>query len=367
MTLATNDRSTDQRALEIEAVSHRYGRGARSVVDQVSLRVEAGEIVCLFGPSGCGKTTLLRLVAGHERLQSGRIRMDGGIVADPGSHIAPERRPVGLVFQDYVLFPHMTVAENIGFGLRDHKRAERIAVIDRLLNRLGLGGFQSRYPHELSGGQQQRVALARAIARKPNILLLDEPLASVDLTIRRKLQEDIRAIVHDEGLAALFVTHDADEALVMGDRIALFNEGRLVDLNRPSELFHNPCSSQAALLFPGTQIVEGRVENGRFQSLFGDIAVQMKEGPALCVVGPEGFTLSDGGDFEITDCRFSPWPGADWLIHVQHRKTGARIKARAKAPLEPGCFTACSLNGKDIRYIDERNSEDDVKTLGPAA
>ncbi len=366
MTLATNNRPADRRALEIEAVSHRYGRNARSV-DQVSLTVEAGEIVCLFGPSGCGKTTLLRLVAGHERLQTGRIKIDGGVVADAGSHSAPERRPVGLVFQDYVLFPHMTVAENIGFGIRSQRRAERIAVIGGLLNRLGLGGFESRYPHELSGGQQQRVALARAIARKPKVLLLDEPLASVDLAIRRQLQEDIRAIVRDEGLAALFVTHDADEALVMGDRIALFDQGQIVDLNRPSDLFHTPRSSQAALLFPGTQAVEGRVKNGRFLSLFGHIAVPIKEGPALCIVGPEGFSLTNGSDFEVTDCRFSPWPHSDWLIHVRHRKTGTGIKARAKAPVEPGRFTACELNGKDIRYIDERNSEDDFETLGPAA
>ncbi len=210
--------------LELENVSHAYG--TQLVVDHLSLRLAEGEIACLLGASGCGKTTVLRLIAGFETPKTGTIRLRGETVAQPVRSLAPERRRVGMVFQDYALFPHLTVAGNIGFGLKDTSASAR-RQIDELLALVGLSGSGKKYPHELSGGQQQRVALARALAPRPHLLLLDEPFSNLDVALRERLSLEVRAILKQAGMAAILVTHDQHEAFAVASRQRVRRRQRL--------------------------------------------------------------------------------------------------------------------------------------------
>ena len=210
-------------------------------VNDVSLDVNQGEILALVGPSGCGKTTLLRLIAGLETPDSGAIELDGNPVAARGFFVPPEKRGVGFVFQDYALFPHMSVAENIAYGL--HKSTEgRARRIDELLELVGLGSLRDRRPHELSGGERQRVALARALAPAPKILLMDEPFSNLDPNLSARLQQEVREILHKAGITVIFVTHDQEAALSMGDVVAVMENGRIQQTGAPDEAFHQPVS-----------------------------------------------------------------------------------------------------------------------------
>jgi iron(III) transport system ATP-binding protein len=244
--------------LELASVSLRYPRAAagRTAVDGVSLGLAAGEIGVLIGPSGCGKTSLLRAVAGLERLQAGRIAIEGEVLSDAaaGVHVAPERRRVGMVFQDYALFPHLPVAENVAFGIAGWPRAEREARVQQMLELVGLAHAARRAPHQLSGGQQQRVALARALAPRPRLLLLDEPFSSLDVDLRERLAQEVRAILKDSGTTALLVTHDQFEAFAVGDRIGVMNRGRLEQWDDAYALYHRPL----------TRFVAGFIGHGVF-------------------------------------------------------------------------------------------------------
>jgi iron(III) transport system ATP-binding protein len=241
----------------VHGVDKRFGE-VEAVLD-TRLCVERGEIVALLGPSGCGKTTLLRLIAGFETPDAGTIELDGRPVAGTGSWVAPERRRVGMVFQDYALFPHLTVAENVGFGLSRARRRGRLAELLRLTDLDGLG---ARYPHELSGGQQQRVALARALAPDPELILLDEPWSNIDPHLRGVLRDEIAAILRGVGVTAVLVTHDRDEAFSLADRVALMLDGTIVQEGTPEELYLNPASRWAAEFVGAGNFLAGRVENG---------------------------------------------------------------------------------------------------------
>ena len=192
--------------------------GAAHIVNGVSLQLEQGEIGCLLGPSGCGKTTLLRAIAGFQSLQVGSISIDNNTVSESNKTVPPEQRGVGMVFQDFALFPHLNVADNISFGMRKASSTERRKRVDELLDRIGLPGYHKRFPHELSGGQQQRIALARALAPKPGLLLLDEPFSSLDAELRERLAVEVRELLKNEGITALLVTHDQQEAFAMADK-----------------------------------------------------------------------------------------------------------------------------------------------------
>lgn len=227
-----------------------------SVVRGVSFTVQKGQILALLGPSGCGKTTTLRLIAGFEKLDQGRIEIAGTVVADGKLDVPPEKRRAGIVFQDYAIFPHLSVAENVGFGL---PRRERPYRVPEMLKFVGLSGLEERMPHELSGGQQQRVALARALAPNPVVLLLDEPFSNLDAALREEMRMEVRRLLKGSGTTAVFVTHDQEEALFMGDEVAVMNAGRIEQSGSPEQIFHQPQTRFVAEFLGNTDFVQGRV------------------------------------------------------------------------------------------------------------
>jgi iron(III) transport system ATP-binding protein len=250
--------------IRLESVTKRFGDVV--AVDGASLCVERGEVVALLGPSGCGKTTLLRLVAGFERPEAGAIEVAGRAASGPRTWVAPEERRVGMVFQDYALFPHLTVAENVGFGVARRTRATRVP---ELLATVGLDGLGRRYPHELSGGQQQRVALARALAPAPELVLLDEPWSNVDPFLRETLRAEVSEIIRPLGVTVVLVTHDREEAFSLADRIALMRDGAVIQEGTAEELYFAPVSRWAAEFVGAANVLAGEVVDGRVQTPVG--------------------------------------------------------------------------------------------------
>ena len=282
--------------LEVEALRHAYGE--RTVLREVDLSLAPGEVHCLVGPSGCGKTTMLRLVAGLEPVQSGRIAIDGEVVAEPGYACAPEARRVGLMFQDFALFPHLRVLDNIAFGLRglDHRARRRRAL--ELLAQVDLDAHADSYPHMLSGGEQQRVALARALAPKPRLMLLDEPFSSLDAMLRAHVRDDAIALLRTAGTPVLMVTHDADEAVRVADRIHVMQDGRMLQHGTPAELYAHPANPFVAGFFGPLNRYKGWVVGGLVSTPLGPLEVaDLADGTAVDVlIRPEGVRLlRDGG------------------------------------------------------------------------
>jgi len=270
--------------IRLEGVTKRFGDVV--AVDAASFCVERGEVVALLGPSGCGKTTLLRLVAGFERPDAGTVEINERPVSGRGVWVPPERRRVGMVFQDYALFPHLTVAENVGFGLPRRARPVRVA---GLLAIVGLEGIGGRYPHELSGGQQQRVALARALAPAPELVLLDEPWSNVDPFLRESLRSEVVEIVRPLGVTVVLVTHDREEAFSLADRIALMRDGRVVQEGTSEELYFAPVSRWAAEFVGAGNVLPGRVVSGLVETALGAFPVNgaRVNGSANVLVRPE--------------------------------------------------------------------------------
>ena len=257
----------DRIRLALDGIHHAYGETA--VLSDVSLELGAGELLCLLGPSGCGKSTLLRIAAGVERQQRGTVALDGRVVSDAGRHLPPEGRSIGLMFQDFALFPHLSVARNVGFGLSGPGRSERV---ERLLARVGLTRHADKYPHQLSGGEQQRVALARALAPRPPILLMDEPFSSLDNRLRDGVRDQTIDILKEEGTAVVLVTHEPEEAMRMADRIVLMREGRVVQEGAPYAIYNNPVDKEAAMLFSAVNVVRGVVRDAGADTAYGRFA-----------------------------------------------------------------------------------------------
>ncbi|MBN8558867.1 MAG: ABC transporter ATP-binding protein [Burkholderiales bacterium] len=303
--------------LRIDQVEVRYPGAAQPAVHGATLTLRAGDIGVLIGPSGCGKTTLLRAVAGLERVSAGSIRLGDELVSSARVHVAPERRRVGMVFQDYALFPHLDVAHNVAFGIRQRPAAERAARVAEVLALVDLAGAQGRFPHELSGGRQQRVALARAMAPAPRLLLLDEPFSNLDVDLRERLAHELRGILKAAGATALFVTHDQLEAFAIGDQIGVMHEGRLHQWDDAYSLYHRPA----------TRFVADFIGHGVFV-------------PARIVACGDGARLDTPlGPLEhLTDC---PLPGAypqgrcdlllraDDIVHDDGAPVQARIVRKA--------------------------------------
>ena len=255
-------------------------------LDGIDLDVAPGEIVCLLGPSGCGKTTLLRVISGIERPSSGRVLINDMEVAGPNRFVAPESRNVGLMFQDFALFPHLSVLENVAFGLRSLAVEERARAARALLDRVGLTGFADAFPSTLSGGQQQRVALARAIVPRPAVMLMDEPFSGLDVQLRDAMQEETLGLLRETRATSLIVTHNPEEAMRLGDRIAVLAAGRIVQAGKTEQLYLNPASLFVARLFSEINEIPARVSGGRIVSAAGTFAsAGLSEGAAavLCI------------------------------------------------------------------------------------
>ncbi len=252
--------------LELQQINKSFG--SARVVDDLSLQVAPGEITCLLGPSGCGKSTTLRIIAGIERQDRGSIIENGAVVSDDGIHLAPEDRSIGLMFQDFALFPHLDVAGNVSFGLTGSKsnKAKRVG---ELLERVHLAGFQTKFPHQLSGGEQQRVALARALAPKPAIMLMDEPFSGLDNRLRDGIRDETLMVLKEEGTAVVLVTHEPDEAMRMADTIALMRGGSIVQIGNPYNLYNSPVDKAAAAFFSDINIIRGRSNGALTETPFG--------------------------------------------------------------------------------------------------
>ena len=284
--------------LHVEGLTHRFGE--RTVVDGVGFDVAPGEVHCLVGPSGCGKTTTLRLIAGLEDVQAGRIVIGGRVVGEPGRCLAPEDRRVGLMFQDFALFPHLRVADNVGFGLRGLDAAARRGRVGRWLERMRLGSHARSWPHTLSGGEQQRVALARALAPEPALMLLDEAFSALDTTLRAAVREESLGVLREAGTPTLLVTHDAEEALQVGDRIHAMRAGRIVQSGSPSQLYRHPADAFVAGFFGPVNRFVAKVNGGRVVTPVGTVpADRAGEGAEVeAIVRPEAIRLrpsADGG------------------------------------------------------------------------
>lgn len=261
--------------VELRDVTCRYHRADLPAVAHVSLSIYPGELVALLGPSGCGKSTTLRLIAGLEQPDAGEIWLNGTLVASASVATPPEARRLGMVFQDYALFPHLTVAENVGFALHRMPSRERQAHVGEALELVNLAAFASRYPHQLSGGQQQRVALARALAPRPPVVLLDEPFSNLDAALRSQMRDDLRDILSRAGATAVFVTHDQAEALALGDRIALLNNGQIEQIGAPDTLFQSPRTRFVAQFMGQADFVPATVTSTGLETELGMLTQQV--------------------------------------------------------------------------------------------
>ncbi len=252
--------------LEIRNITRSFD--GRRVVDGVSLTVMPGQVTCLLGPSGCGKSTTLRMIAGIEMQDSGEIYVDGALVCDTVFRVPPERRNIGIIFQDFALFPHLSVGENVAFGLTGSKASKRARAAE-MLDRVALGRFIDAYPDSLSGGEQQRVALARALAPKPRIMLMDEPFSGLDNRLRDGIRDETLALLKEEDTAVLLVTHEPDEAMRMADEIALMREGKIVQQGAPYNVYTRPIDRAAVAFFSDTNVLRARVEGALAMTPFG--------------------------------------------------------------------------------------------------
>lgn len=278
-------------ALEFIHVTHIYG--SQPALQQVSFKVSQGQILCLLGPSGCGKTTALRIAAGLEQPQYGQVLLNGQVVSGEGCFVPPERRGVGLLFQDYALFPHLSVADNIAFGLRHLNSEQRYSEIVKWLERVDLKGRLNAYPHMLSGGEQQRIALARALAPQPAILLLDEPFSNLDSHLRQQVRSEVLQVLKDIGTTALLVTHEPEEALFMGDRIALMTQGNILQQGASLDLYFAPRNSQVASFFGHINRLSSHVKDAKLLTSFGELPAPAlaDDTPVEIVIRAEGLHL----------------------------------------------------------------------------
>ena len=326
--------------LELNAVVQRYG--ASTIVDGVDFKLASGQIACLLGPSGCGKTTLLRCIAGFEEIAGGEIRLHGEVVSRPGQRIAPEKRRIGMVFQDYALFPHLTVEQNVAFGLGRKPGPDADLRVHQLLATVGLGGKGSKYPHELSGGQQQRVALARALAPRPQLILLDEPFSNLDVGLRERLSVEVRDILKREGSTAILVTHDQNEAFAMADEIGVMYNGRIQQWDTPYNLYHRPANRFVADFIGQGVLVSGVVAPGN--SVKMELGTLESDTPVEC---SETCDACDSG------CKVDILLRPDDIVHDDASPVQAEVLQKA-------------FRGADILYTLRLSSGTQVLSLVPS-
>lgn len=290
--------------LKVNDIACRYGN--EKIFDSLSFHVNRGEIVSLLGPSGCGKTTALRAIAGFEQINNGEIRLNGHIVAQRDAAVAPEKRQIGMVFQDYALFPHLTVKQNIAFGLRQFSKTSQQDQISHMIEAVGLQGYEQRFPHELSGGQQQRVALARALAPHPSLLLMDEPFSNLDIELRERLSLEVRDILKKEGITGILVTHDQHEAFAISDKVGVMQNGKILQWDTPYNLYHEPVDRFVAdFIGQGSFIQATVVAPDSFETVLGTLranrAYNFTPGSTVEVLlRPDDIVPDDQGDIHVT-------------------------------------------------------------------
>ncbi|MBI4212803.1 MAG: ABC transporter ATP-binding protein [Chloroflexi bacterium] len=334
-------------AVRCAGLSKRFGYTL--AVASVDLEVKSGSFVVLLGPSGCGKSTVLRLIAGFEVPDAGMVTIGGRLVVGVKSFVPPDRRWVGMVFQDGALFPHLTVAGNIAYGIRTS--AERSSRVDELLDTVGLRGMGNRMPHELSGGEQQRVALARALAPRPTVVLLDEPFSSLDAGLRSRLRTEVRAILRQAGATAIFVTHDQDEALSLADEVAVMWQGRIVQRSTPQELYGSPASYEVAAFVGDANFLSGRADDGSVETELGILAATgAVTGTVHVLVRPEAVrvALDETSEIAVTDIEFF---GHDRMYGVA-LPSGTRLKSRVagESSIRPGDRVRLEITGPVITF-----------------
>ena len=342
--------------LEVRDLTKAYG--ATDVLRGVDLTIESGELVAVLGPSGSGKTTLLRVIAGFERADGGSVRVHGTTVDDVGTFVPAERRHVGYVPQEGSLFPHLNVAENVGFGLA--RRDRRGPRVNDLLALVGLADLGRRYPHELSGGQQQRVALARGLAIDPRLVLLDEPFSSLDAGLRAALRADVRRVIREAGATAVLVTHDQDEALSLADRVAVIRDGRIAQCDTPERLYAHPATPELARQFGEVNLLAGTARGSRVTTALGDLeaAALVSAGPVEVLVRPEQVRLdgpSGGAPAEVLDTEFY---GHYAVVRLRCAVEGdpcllARVANPASLP-EPGARVSVGVEGPVVAWPTDR-------------
>ncbi|MFG2760902.1 ABC transporter ATP-binding protein [Streptomyces wuyuanensis] len=337
--------------LQVSGVVKAYGQGA-TVLDGLDLTVPGGSLAAVLGPSGCGKTTLLRVIAGFLRADGGTVTVAGRALAGPRVHLPPERRRIGMVPQEGALFPHLSVARNIAFGLTGTHRKERGRRVDEMLDLVGLAGYGDRMPHELSGGQQQRVALARALAPEPDLVLLDEPFSALDSGLRGTVRAEVRAVLKASGATALLVTHDQQEALSTADVVAVLRDGRVAQCAAPDELYGRPADPWVAAFVGDAVFVTGTAEKNTATTSLGRIPLAavppgLREG--LVLLRPEQLRLTDPASATaqatVTDVRFF---GHDSMVTVAVDGQDEPIDIRTPGPLQvrPGGRVGLQVTGE---------------------
>lgn len=313
--------------LEVNNIECHYDE--RPAVSDLSLHVNEGNIVCLLGPSGCGKTTVLRAIAGFENVHKGDIKLGDQVLSRAGYTRPPHQRNLGMVFQDYALFPHLNVCQNICFGLRDISKLAMKTISEDMLNVVGLAGFGERFPHELSGGQQQRVALARALAPNPDVILLDEPFSNLDVELRERLSIDVRNILKGQGITAIVVTHDQNEAFAIGDQIGVMHEGQILQWDTAYNLYHEPKNRFVAdfigqgVFLKGTLIAPDTI-NTEIGHVKGDRAYKWPKGAAVdLLLRPDDIVPDDSGEL-IGRVINKAFKGAEIMYTLQF-STGSQV------------------------------------------
>jgi len=340
--------------LECLEVTKSYGNVL--AINNISLNLRPGEILSILGPSGCGKTTLLRLIAGFENLDHGEINIQGRKMSDASRHVPPEDRDVGMVFQEYALFPHMTVAQNISFGLRKMSRPEKQQRLKEVVNLVRIAGLENRYPHELSGGQQQRVALARTLAPRPVTMLLDEPFSNLDSQMRVEMRQEVEGILKSNNIATVFVTHDREEAFAISDRIAVMNEGKIDQMDAPESIYEFPRTAFVSQMtgicdFLSGMLIEGNAVTaiGKFQYITED-GVSGEGGLIDLLVRPEDFRviLDHNGTSEVQTREFR----GDETMLVVRIPSGETLRCRERSysALIPGSKVSL-ISTREGRFV----------------
>jgi iron(III) transport system ATP-binding protein len=334
--------TTDTPPLQVRGAVKSFG--SVRAVEHVDLELDAGELLVLVGPSGCGKSTLLRTIAGLHPLDAGEVVVAGEVMDDGRSSAPPERRPVGLVFQDHALFPHLTIGDNVGFGIRRQPTAARRATVDELLDMVEIAHLRDRYPHEVSGGERQRASVARAVAPKPHLLLLDEPFAALDPNLRSQVRSQLVALLRATGTPAVFVSHDQSEAMVLGDRLAVMRAGRLEQVGTGPDVFDRPANRFVAGFMGDAALLPVTGPPGDQRCELGPIDAGERSGDLLAVIRPiDVMVAADaGGPAEITGAEYQ---GATWTYELR-LPSGASVRATLPrhVSLAPGDRVSAQLS-----------------------